>query len=92
MKCFALITNDVYPNYNLNGDGDSRQGFILTDNDDGEEMSPRAFVRIPAVKFFHRRDGYVELFHDREFPIASLIRVRVFKYPIHIRFLYVFEF
>jgi hypothetical protein len=42
----------VCSNYNLSGDEDPRRGFIPAGNEDGEEISPQAFVEIPAANFF----------------------------------------
>lgn len=47
---------DVGPNYNLNGDGGSRRGFIPIGNEDGEEIS-NASVRGDSCK---------EMFSTRE--------------------------
>jgi hypothetical protein len=51
-QCFALITYDVHPNYNLSGDNDLRREFISAGNRDGEEMLPASIHAIPAGKFF----------------------------------------
>jgi hypothetical protein len=36
---FCINNTDVYHNYNFNGDGDPRWGFISVRNRGGEEMS-----------------------------------------------------
>lgn len=49
---FVLITNDVYYNYTLNGDGNPRREFIFVGNGDRNEMSPTSVRGDPHREVF----------------------------------------
>jgi hypothetical protein len=69
-KCFALIINDVFYNYNLNGTG-SLSGIYTAGNGDGEEMSLASVRWDHRGNFFRRGDKHEELLiPGREFSIA----------------------
>jgi hypothetical protein len=51
-QCLPLVTKNVCLNYNLNGDGDPRWGFIPTGNRDGEEMFPASIHGDPHREIF----------------------------------------
>jgi hypothetical protein len=74
----------VSPKLALSGDGDPQRGFILVEDEDGEEMSP-ASVRVDLHgKLFRRRDEDGELKSNGEFPVAIPKTKHLFRYCLDI--------
>jgi hypothetical protein len=73
---FTLITKNVFPNYNLYGDGDPRGGFILARNEDEEEIFLASVRGDPYDFFFITGMGMGSYSPAANSPLPSLVQQR----------------